>query len=67
MDPIVVFGNMAGKVWLTLKEGPKTLTQLQKKTGLTNKEVSMGLGWLAREGKIAIQGRGAKQKFRLQE
>ncbi len=49
------FGNHAGKVWSTLRDGPKTLSQLQNETGLTAKEVSMGLGWLAREGKVRIR------------
>ena len=48
------FGTKAGKVWHSLMEGPKTLSQLQKSTGMTLKEVSMGLGWLAREGKVRM-------------
>ena len=64
-----VIGHMAGKVWKALSEGEKTLTQLQKTTGLTVKEVGMGIGWLAKEGKIAFSGdKGALyQKFKLTE
>ena len=51
------FGPHAGEVWNALSEGGKTLSQLQKITGLTLKEVSMGLGWLAREGKILIENK----------
>ena len=50
------FGPHAGAVWKALKGGERTLTQLQKISGLTAKEVSMGLGWLAKEGKIAVKG-----------
>ena len=67
MDTTVAFGNMAGKVWLTLKSGPKTLTQLQKSSGMTTREVGVGLGWLAREGKIALRGKGVQQRFELRE
>jgi hypothetical protein len=52
MDATQYFGTRAGKVWESLSKGSRTLTQLQKETGLTTREVSMGLGWLAREGKI---------------
>ena len=64
-----IIGNMAGKVWKSLSDGEKTLTQLQKSTGLTVKEVGMGLGWLAKEGKVALSGeKGALYlKFRLSE
>jgi hypothetical protein len=64
-----IIGKMAGKVWKALSEGEKTLTQLQKNTGLTVKEVGMGLGWLAKEGKVAVSGdKGALYlKFKLSE
>ena len=55
MNPNEYFGSHAGAVWKALKGNERTLTQLQKITGLTLKEVSMGLGWLAKEGKIAIK------------
>jgi hypothetical protein len=63
---IEFFGAKAGKVWEALSEGEKTLTQLQKATGLTVKEVSMGLGWLAKEEKLIITNVGSMfLKFRL--
>lgn len=66
MNSEVFFGNFAGKVWRALNEGDETLSQLQKSTGLTTKEVSMGLGWLAKEGKIAISNSdGLYLKFSL--
>ena len=48
------FGKFAGVIWSALNEGDKTMNQLNKATGLTMKEIGMGLGWLAREGKIVI-------------
>jgi hypothetical protein len=62
------FGSLAGKVWRALKEGDKTLSQLEKHTGLTVKEVSMGLGWLAKEGKICVKNpEGLHLRFSLLE
>jgi hypothetical protein len=54
MDSSDFFGKCVGMVWNSLNESSKTLTQLQKDTGLTAREVSMGIGWLAKEGKIRI-------------
>ena len=66
MDANEYFGMKAGKVWEALTKGAKTLSQLQKNTGMTAKEVSMGLGWLAREGKInPIKPGSVKGKFEL--
>ncbi|MBN1896349.1 MAG: winged helix-turn-helix domain-containing protein [Candidatus Aenigmarchaeota archaeon] len=69
MDSTHFFGKYAGKVWKVLNSrGPKTLTQLQKASGLTLKEASIGLGWLAREGKIKVIKTGNLQmKFELCE
>ena len=69
MESVEFFGAKAGKVWKVLKEADaRTLTQLQKSTGLTLKEVSMGLGWLARESKITLIRSGNMQiKYKLVE
>jgi predicted Rossmann fold nucleotide-binding protein DprA/Smf involved in DNA uptake len=68
MDSNEYFGTMAGRVWNALSKGPRTLTQLQKVTGLTLKEVGMGLGWLAKEGKIRPVNPGSvRGKFELRE
>ncbi len=69
MESVEFFGTKAGKVWKALKAGgPKTLSQLQNATGLTLKEVSMGLGWLAKEGKVSLRNtEGLNAKFELQE
>ncbi|MBN2043349.1 MAG: winged helix-turn-helix domain-containing protein [Candidatus Aenigmarchaeota archaeon] len=68
MDSIEFFGSKAGQVWEALREGCKTMTQIQKTSGLTSKEVSMGLGWLAKEGKVMIKNAdGLYTKFELKE
>jgi hypothetical protein len=69
MEHLEFFGPIAGKVWKALNAGgPKTLTQLQKSTGLSLKEVSMGLGWLAREDKLCLNGDdGFRAAFELRE
>lgn len=66
MESNEYFGTKAGKVWESLNNGTRTLTQLQKTTGLTVRDVSMGLGWLAREGKIKPENvRSKNVKFKL--
>jgi hypothetical protein len=67
MESNEFFGKKAGKVWKLLNGAEsKTLTQIQKSTGMTLKEVSLGLGWLAREGKISLVNPGSMQvKFKL--
>jgi hypothetical protein len=67
-ETIEYFGANAGKVWKALGDGAKTLTQIQNATGLTPKEASMGLGWLAREGKVRITNpEGLHHSFELSE
>jgi hypothetical protein len=66
MDSNEYFGVKAGRVWEALSKGPRTITQLQKATGLTLKDVSIGLGWLAREGKVRpTSPDSVKGKFEL--
>lgn len=60
------FGTKAGKIWNVLKENKLlNIAQLMKKTNLTQNQLYAGLGWLAREGKITIHGKGLKMKFEL--
>jgi hypothetical protein len=66
MEANEYFGANAGRVWEVLSKGSKTLTQIQKATGLTLREASMGLGWLAREGKVRpINPKSVKGRFEL--
>ncbi len=49
-------GETAGMVWSVLKaEGPMSLAQLAKKVEAPRDIVMQGVGWLAREEKVAIQ------------
>ena len=47
-------GEAAGKVWQTLSKSPVPLGQLPKATKLPVDLANQALGWLAREGKIAV-------------
>ena len=50
-------GVIAGKIWNALNEqGTLTGKDMKKAAGkLNDKELFLGLGWLAREGKIATE------------
>ena len=50
-------GVIAGKIWNALNEqGTLTGKDLKKAAGkLNDKELFLGLGWLARDGKIATE------------
>ena len=53
-DPIVKFGEDAGKIWQTLYEhGYLDEGKLLEITKLTDREFHAGMGWLAIEDKIA--------------
>ena len=50
-----VIGTNAGSVWVALNTADALgIKQIKKITKLKDKEVFAALGWLAREGKIAI-------------
>ena len=48
-------GENAGLIWNALQGGALTLKALKKATKLKNDELSLALGWLAREGKVAFE------------
>jgi hypothetical protein len=49
-------GDTAGVLWHHLKEnGPRTLTQLAKDVDVPRDVIMQAVGWLAREGKVAIE------------
>jgi hypothetical protein len=58
-----LIGTTAGSVWHVLNsQGPVTIAKLVKETGAPRDVVMQGLGWLAREGKIAyFDGARAKR------
>ena len=52
---VEIIGSWAGLVWTSLNESGKlTVKALKKATKLKEKELYAALGWLAREGKVAI-------------
>jgi hypothetical protein len=64
----ISFGVNAGKVWQALnKLGTATPLMIRNETKLSTDEVYSGLGWLAREGKIAQMKDGKLTKFKLNE
>jgi hypothetical protein len=53
---IAEIGESAGTVWRTLSEkGEMPMSRLRKSSGLGPTAFLLGLGWLAREGKVAFR------------
>jgi len=47
-------GNNAGLVWSALTVNSQNVKAVKKATKLTEKDLNLALGWLAREGKISF-------------
>ena len=61
-----IFGTKAGIVWEVLnKNGPSTIDDLVKATGLRRELAYGALGWLGREDKIIVERRGRAIVFSL--
>jgi hypothetical protein len=61
-------GDGAGMIWQYLHEhGPATLGRLRQGTKLSDQVLFMGVGWLAREGKVSIVQQGRTMKLSLRE
>ena len=59
-------GTTAGKVWGFLAaRGPVSLSAVEKGVDAPRAQVDMALGWLAREGKVAIARRERTIEVRL--
>ena len=51
-------GNVAGAIWHYLENNNEaTVTKLTREIGENERTVLMGVGWLAREGKLDFQKR----------
>ena len=51
-------GSIAGVIWHYLKNNNEaTITKLTREIGENERTVLMGVGWLAREGKLDFQKR----------
>lgn len=56
-------GTAAGAVWHYLqRNGPVTLSKLAREIDAPRDLVMQGVGWLAREGKVAFQ-KGSRSKM----
>ena len=51
---VELIGANAGKIWNALQAGALSSKALKKATKLTEAELNLALGWLAREGKLAF-------------
>lgn len=61
-------GKNAGNIWRALKEkGQMSSSTLKKTTHLSEKDVNMGLGWLARENKLSFEQKGNQTLISLTE
>ena len=59
MTSIEMVGDVAGKVWHYLHEyGRSSVTAVENGVGAPRAVVDMGLGWLAREGKVELAQEG---------
>jgi hypothetical protein len=55
VSSVARIGETAGRVWQMLSDnGPTTMAKLAKAVGEPRDIVMQAVGWLAREGKIAI-------------
>ena len=62
----LIFGVNAGIVWEALNQnGPSTIDNIVKATGLRRELVYSSLGWLGRENKIVVERRGRAMLFSL--
>jgi DeoR/GlpR family transcriptional regulator of sugar metabolism len=51
-----IIGINAGTIWEYLdKNGPTTIAKLIRETGVDEKTIQRGIGWLAQEGKVTIE------------
>lgn len=48
-------GKNAGSIWTALSDGELEIKAVKKATKLTEKDLNLALGWLAREGKVSFR------------
>ncbi len=59
-------GLSAGQIWEYLSnKGESSLSQMKKDLDLKGNFAELGLGWLAREGKVEISKKGTSTKVKL--
>ncbi len=65
-EDISMIGTAAGNVWTYLNEhGSASASKLIEALELDRNEVQRAIGWLAREGKLAVERKGKNEFFRL--
>ncbi|MDX1601388.1 MAG: winged helix-turn-helix domain-containing protein [Anaerolineales bacterium] len=53
MTDTSTIGQVAGQVWQFLQgEGKSSVSAIERGVDASGREVQMGIGWLAREGKV---------------
>jgi hypothetical protein len=51
-----IVGATAGEIWKYLdKNGPTSIAKMTRETGIDEKIIQRGIGWLAQEGKVSIE------------
>ncbi len=61
-------GNTAGKIWSYLsKNGEATINKLSQEVGEPERAILMGIGWLAREDKLAFISKGRFKYIALKD
>lgn len=59
-------GQTAGQIWNYLNEnGETTVAKMKKELDLKGNFAELGLGWLAREGKVEMSKKGTSTNVRL--
>ena len=59
-------GETAGQIWEYLdRKGESTLAKMSKELDLDTNFTQMGIGWLAREGKVEMSKKGTSTNVRL--
>ena len=59
-------GLTAGQIWNYLNEnGETSVSKMKKELDLKGNFAELGLGWLAREGKVEMSKKGAATNVRL--
>ncbi len=59
-------GQTAGQIWNYLNEnGETSVAKMKKELDLKGNFAELGLGWLAREGKVEMSKKGTSTNVRL--
>jgi Winged helix-turn-helix domain (DUF2582) len=66
MSYVDEIGSTAGTVWgFLVRSGPASLSAVEKGVDAPRQLVAMAIGWLAREGKVAVDREQRSIRIRL--